>query len=668
MILRPFPAVAVSIVVFICAASVHAQSIDEAVESVYPSLVRIHVVSESGKGGRMEKGRSSGSGAIIDEQGHILTNHHVAGRGTRITVRLADRQEMHATLVGTDALSDLAVLKIDPAARRDPSQPLPVARFGDSSTLKIGDPVLAMGSPAGVSQSVTRGIVANTEMIAPGGSMRLDGESVGELVRWIGHDAVIFPGNSGGPLVNLKGEIVGINEVGIGSLGGAIPANLARKVAAELIAHGRVRRSWIGLEAQPLLKSSAAPSGILVAGIIDGSPAQKAGLKAGDILLRCQGEEIAAARAPEDVPLFNRMILEAPMGTSLKIEGLRDARSMTWNVVTMEREPAEPRERELLSWGMTARDLTLLAAKELLRDDADAVFVQSVRTGGAAASAKPALPVGGLILSMNGKPTPDLATLESLTREITAGSEVPVPTLVAYEIDGARYLTVVKIGPEPDPDRPAIVRKASLAIDTQVISPDLAMALGIPGTPGVRVTRVHPDSTASKAGLQTGDLILKLDGDLISASRPEDADLFATMLRQFRVGTEVKLAIRRGESEQTLSVPLELGHERTADLATHENDWLEFTARDLGHTDRVNRKLPADMQGMLVTAVARAGWAALGGLQAGDILLTIDGQPVPSTDVLKPMLTKLAEKKPAAITFFVRRGITTVFLELEPAP
>ena len=196
----------------------------------------------------MQKGRASGSGTIISPDGFILTNHHVAGRATRITVRLADRQELRATLVGTDPLADLAVLKIDKKDLRNQESPLPVAKFGDSSRLKVGDVVLAMGSPAGLSQSVTQGIVANTEMIAPGGAMRLDGEVVGELVRWIGHDAVIFPGNSGGPLVNLSGEIVGVNEVGIGSLGGAIPSNLAKKVSDELIATGKVRRSWIGHE------------------------------------------------------------------------------------------------------------------------------------------------------------------------------------------------------------------------------------------------------------------------------------------------------------------------------------------------------------------------------------------------------------------------------------
>jgi serine protease Do len=628
--------------------------------------VRIHVVSEDGRGGRMEKSRGSGSGAIIDDKGHILTNHHVAGRATRITVRLADRQELRATLVGTDALSDLAVLKIDPATRRDPSQPLPVARFGDSSQLKVGDTVFAMGSPAGISQSVTQGIVANTEMIAPGGAMRLDGEWVGELVRWIGHDAIIYPGNSGGPLVNTQGEIIGINEVGIGSLGGAIPSNLARKVAAELIEHGYVRRSWIGLEAQPLLKSMPSQTGILTAGIIEGSPAAQAGIQPGDILTSCQREEIATARAAEDIPLFNRMILEAPIGTKLLLEGLRDGKPMSWNLSTIEREPAQPRERELLSWGITARDLTQLAAKELLRDNADAVFVQSVRTGGPTASAKPALPPGSLILSLNGKPTPNLSTLESLSRDITKDSDEPVPTLVAFEVDGSQLLTVVKIGPEPEPDRPGIVRKAFLALDTQVISPDLAKALGIEGTSGVRVTRVHPHGTAAQAGIQVGDLILKLDGEIIAANRPEDADLFSTLLRQYRVGSEVNLLIRRGTKELTIKATLERSHERTSELASYETEWLEFTARDLAQEDRVTRKLPPELQGVLITAVARSGWAALGGLQTGDILLTIDDKPATSIEDLKSILGDGEKEARSPVALFVRRGITTLFLELEP--
>ena len=157
--------------------------IEAAVNSVYPSLVRIYVVSEEGGAGRMQKQRASGSGAIISPDGYIVTNHHVAGRASRIVVNLADRQELRATLVGTDPLADLAVLKIDKKDLRDPNMPLPVAKFGDSSTLAVGDIVLAMGSPAGLSQSVTQGIVANLEMIAPRESMRLNLDSTQARTR-----------------------------------------------------------------------------------------------------------------------------------------------------------------------------------------------------------------------------------------------------------------------------------------------------------------------------------------------------------------------------------------------------------------------------------------------------------------------------------------------------
>ncbi|MDB6079821.1 MAG: hypothetical protein JWO82_3568, partial [Akkermansiaceae bacterium] len=189
------------------AVPVPAPDIQDAISKVYPALVRIYVVMEEGSDGRMRKMQGSGSGTIISAEGHVLTNHHVAGRGTRFVCTLSTREEVDATLIGTDALADLAIIKLDLSTRRLKGQPLPVAGFGDSDKLKVGDPVLAMGSPAGLSQSVTRGIVANTEMIVPrnSNSMTLDGEQVGELVRWIGHDAVIYPGNSGGPLVNLAG-------------------------------------------------------------------------------------------------------------------------------------------------------------------------------------------------------------------------------------------------------------------------------------------------------------------------------------------------------------------------------------------------------------------------------------------------------------------------------
>ena len=139
-----------------------AADLAQAVNRVYPALVRIHVVYENGEGGRMRKGRASGSGTIISPDGYILTNHHVAGRATRITCRLSNREEVDAELIGSDPLCDLAIIKLNLASRRDPKAKLPFAKFGDSDKLKIGDVVLAMGSPSGLSQSVTKGVVANT--------------------------------------------------------------------------------------------------------------------------------------------------------------------------------------------------------------------------------------------------------------------------------------------------------------------------------------------------------------------------------------------------------------------------------------------------------------------------------------------------------------------------
>src|SRR5262249_54109746 len=186
------------------------------------------------------KQQGVGSGAIITKEGHLITNHHVAGHGARMFCTLWNREEIEAELVGTDPLSDISVLKLRPSKPRK----FAFASFGDSSKMRVGDPVMAMGSPMAISQSVTLGILSNTEMVMPRlfgtmGRFKLDGEDVGTLVRWLAHDAAIYGGNSGGPLVNLQGEIIGINEIRMG-LSGAIPGNLARNVAQQIIARGSV--------------------------------------------------------------------------------------------------------------------------------------------------------------------------------------------------------------------------------------------------------------------------------------------------------------------------------------------------------------------------------------------------------------------------------------------
>ncbi len=161
-----------------------------------------------------------------------MTNHHVAGHAQRMFCTLWNREEIEAELIGTDPLTDISIIKLKPEKPRE----FTPASFGDSSIMRVGDDVLAMGSPMALSQSVTLGIISNTEMImprffGPRGQFKLDGEDVGALVRWFAHDAAIYGGNSGGPLVNLRGEIIGINEISFG-LSGAIPGNLARQAAS----------------------------------------------------------------------------------------------------------------------------------------------------------------------------------------------------------------------------------------------------------------------------------------------------------------------------------------------------------------------------------------------------------------------------------------------------
>jgi len=642
------------------------EAIQHAVDAVYPALVRIHVVFEEGEGGRMQKRRASGSGAIITEDGYIITNHHVAGRATRLVCRLSNREEVDAVLVGTDALSDLAILKLDLSSRRNPKEKLPVAKFGNSDELAVGDVVLAMGSPAGISQSVTKGIVANTAMISPSGSMILDGERVGELVRWIGHDAVIYPGNSGGPLVNLRGEIIGVNEVGIGSLGGAIPSSLAQSVAKELIATGRVARSWIGVEVQPLLKQMHDAKGVLVANVLPDSPALKAGLQPGDYISDYNGAAVAESRAPEDIPLFNRMVLNTPVGAKVTLKGTRNGKAVNWTLTTIEREPNEALEGELLSWGMTTRDFTRLSALENQRPDRKGVLVDSIRAGAAAAEAKPALRNGDVITKVAGKAVANTAALVAFTKDFTNGLSEPRPLVVTFERDSQEYVTVAKIGPEVQEEKPARPAKAWLGVQSQVLTRELAEALDLEGRKGIRVTRVMPGSPAEKGGIKTGDIFLKLDGQVIAASTPSDQELFDNLIRQYKVNSTAELdGVREGKPLK-LSVALGRQPKPNSELEEYKDDQFEFSARELSLNDRIDAKLGESEKGVRIGSVQNAGWAALAGLSSTDILLAIDGGPVGSIGELKRILNKLRETKPRRVTFFIKRGIRTSFIELEP--
>ncbi|WP_018915751.1 Do family serine endopeptidase [Vreelandella zhanjiangensis] len=236
---------------------------------------------------------SLGSGVIISHDGYVLTNHHVINGADEIQVALRDGRETLAEVIGTDPESDLAVLRIN-------LEDLPVIEMADSEDVAVGDVALAIGNPFGVGQTVTMGIISAT------GRSHLGLNAYEDFIQT---DAAINPGNSGGALVNPDGALVGINTAifsrsgGSQGIGFAIPANLAHSILDELVTQGRVIRGWLGIEAQALSRELAAsfglrtPQGVIVAGVVSGGPADKAGLEPGDILLSVDGKTVLDARA-----------------------------------------------------------------------------------------------------------------------------------------------------------------------------------------------------------------------------------------------------------------------------------------------------------------------------------------------------------------------------------
>ena len=260
---------------------------------------------------------SLGSGVLISDAGHLLTNHHVIRGAARIQVMLADGRTAPASIVGTDRESDLAVLQV----RGDD---LPHITLANSAASRVGDVVFAIGNPFGVGQTVTQGIVSALGRSELG---------LTTFENFIQTDAAINPGNSGGALVNARGEVIGINTAIFSQSGGsmgigfAIPADLARAVFTDIIENGRVIRGWIGLQVLP----AQGTPGVQVAAVLPGGPADRAGLRAGDVVERVDAQPTRTVRG-----LLNRITDEAP-GTQVVLDGERDGESRRWEVRIAER-------------------------------------------------------------------------------------------------------------------------------------------------------------------------------------------------------------------------------------------------------------------------------------------------------------------------------------------
>jgi serine protease Do len=277
--------------------------------------------------------RGSGSGIIISEDGYIITNNHVVENASKVTVGLSDKRQFDATVIGTDPLTDLAVVKID-------ANNLPVAFLGNSDNLKVGQWVMAIGNPLSLSSTVTAGIVSAIGR----GQLGLIRDSYG-VENFIQTDAAINPGNSGGALVDLSGSVIGINSA-IASGGGgtyigygfAIPVNLAKAVAQDLITHGKVSRGYIGInigEVDNAIAKSLGmdkPKGIIIQGIVEDGAASKADLKAGDIILEIDNREV---NRPNELQSY---VASLTAGTTVNLKIFRDGKTLERKVTLKARD------------------------------------------------------------------------------------------------------------------------------------------------------------------------------------------------------------------------------------------------------------------------------------------------------------------------------------------
>ena len=316
------------------------------------------------------KQRSLGSGFIIDKDGYIVTNNHVVENADKIEVILKDEKEFDAEIVGRDANTDLALIKIKP--NRD----LPVLLFGDSDALKVGQWVVAIGNPFGLEHTVTAGIVS-----AKG---RVIGS--GPYDDFIQTDASINPGNSGGPLINMQGKVVGINTAiiaGGSGIGFAIPINLAKNIVDQLKSSGEVVRGWLGVGIQDISEQVAeyygikSRKGVLVTEVFPDDPADKAGIEPQDIILSINGKEVESSRE------ITSMIADFGVGETVKIKVLRNGKTRTFKVKIAKREDTRissrsTRKEEQTELGISVENVTPEIARRFNLKDAKGVIVNAV--------------------------------------------------------------------------------------------------------------------------------------------------------------------------------------------------------------------------------------------------------------------------------------------------
>jgi serine protease Do len=323
----------------------------------------------------------------MTEGGHVLTNAHVVSpKATRIVVTLANLERVEAELTGWDHWTDLAVIRFDPEAAAEKGMTVRPATFGDSDGLKPGQTVFAVGTPNGLTRTVTRGIISNTNRFFEGVA-GVRGYETGYFNNWLQTDAAINPGNSGGPLVDDSGAVIGINTrgyLGSNNLGFAIPSRVARQVMDGLIAEGDIERSYIGMTPGPLQDLESffqleANQGMLVNSVDPGSPAAEAGIRAGDVVLAIDDKRVDG-RFPEQLPPIQNAIANRPIGSDLSLTVRRNGGEPRTVTLTTERLESRVGEEYVFDdWGISVEEISRTVAREEKLPTEDGVRVIGVQ-------------------------------------------------------------------------------------------------------------------------------------------------------------------------------------------------------------------------------------------------------------------------------------------------
>jgi serine protease Do len=385
-----------------------------------------------GGNGKSKKFKESGlgSGVIVEKNGYILTNSHVVKDADEIKIKLADKREFKGKVIGMDPRSDVAVVKID-------ANDLPFLKIGDSSRMKVGETVLAIGNPFGLNQTITSGIVSAVGRANVG---------ISDYEDFIQTDAAINPGNSGGALVNIRGELIGINTAIFSTSGGyqgvgfAVPSNMAKSVMDSLIKTGKVVRGWLGVSIQPVTPELAKQfdvkekSGILVGDVTEDSPAAKAGILRGDVIISYDGKEVA------DPAVLRNMVAATEPGKQVAIKILRDGKPVAITVTVAELPAAMQKMSKSfdnLLKGVLVQDLTPDIKDKLnIPARASGVVVTNVESG---STAEGVLAQGDVIMEINKSKISSIKDYEKKVSKIKSGDEI---LLLIYRNGSTIYMTL----------------------------------------------------------------------------------------------------------------------------------------------------------------------------------------------------------------------------------